>query len=147
MVNLGLYGTLLDPDIRALVFGEASRTAGRPATLTGWARFYVEGEKYPGIRRRDGSVIDVLVLEGLAAETLAVADSFEGDGYSRETLDVQFTDTAGGNGSAMFYVPKPVIALSAQEWRYDETWRALHAEAFLQEARAAVAGNRTVVRR
>ena len=145
-MNLGLYGTLLDPEVRALVFGEAWRDAVRPARLDGWGRYYVAGEKYPGIRRQAGSAIDVLVVEALLPQALAAADAFEGAKYTRQTLAVVFTDPAGGGSRAMFYVPRPAIRLSADEWRYDDAWRQRHRDAFLAEARAAVAGSGTVVR-
>lgn len=145
-MNLGLYGTLLDPQVRALVFGEAWRDAGRPAMLEGWGRYYVEGEKYPGIRHEAGSVIEVRVLDAMPPEALAAADAFEGDEYRREALAVVFTDAAGGRGSAMFYVPRPAVALSAVAWRYNEAWRVRYREDFLMEVRDAIATCRTVVR-
>jgi gamma-glutamylcyclotransferase (GGCT)/AIG2-like uncharacterized protein YtfP len=147
-MNLGLYGTLLDPQVRALVLGEAWQDAGRPAKLEGWGRFYVEGQKYPGIRRQAGSVIDVLVLDGVPPDALAAADAFEGDEYTREALAVVFADKSAGEGggAAMFYVPKPSIRLSRDEWRYDAAWRGRHRAAFLKEAYDAVAGYRAVVR-
>lgn len=144
-MNLGLYGTLLDPQVRALIFGAAWRDAGRPAKLEGWGRYYVEGEKYPGIRRQAGSVIDVLVLDDVPPAALAAADSFEGDEYTREALMI-FVNEIAGAGAAMFYVPKPSIRLSQDEWRYDEAWRGRYRAAFLKEARNAVAGCRAVVR-
>lgn len=145
-MNLGLYGTLLDAGIRALVFGGEWRNAGRPARLEGWGRYYVAGEKYPGIRHEAGSVIDVLVLNGVPPQALAAADIFEGDGYKREALPVVFTDTSGGMGSAMFYVPKPSIRLSRASWRYDAAWCEHHRQAFLAEAQAVTAGCNAVVR-
>lgn len=145
-MNLGLYGTLLDPQVRALVFGEAWRDAGRPAKLEGWGRYYVEGEKYPGIRREAGSVIDVRVLDEVPPEALAAADAFEGDEYRREALAVVFTDAAGRRGTAMFYVPTPSVVLSAAAWRYDEAWQECYRDGFLMEARDAIAACRTVVR-
>ena len=138
---------MLDPQVRALVFGEAWRDAGRPAKLEGWGRYYVEGEKYPGIRREAGSVIDVRVLDGVPPEALAAADAFEGDEYRREALAVVFADAAGGRGSAMFYVPAPSVALNAVAWRYDEAWRERYRADFLMEARDAIAACRTVVRK
>ncbi|MGY9055414.1 MAG: gamma-glutamylcyclotransferase family protein [Alphaproteobacteria bacterium] len=144
-LTLGLYGTLLDPDVRALVFGEAWRTAGRPATLHGWERRYVQGQIYPGIRAARGSTIDVLVLADVPATMLAIADEFEGDEYARQLLPVTYADAQGGEEGAMFYVPSPAIALSNQAWSYDAAWRAAHLAEFLQEAKEALSGSRTVV--
>lgn len=145
-MNLGLYGTLLDPDVRALVLGEAWRDAGRPALLRGWERLYVEGQVYPGIRPAPGAEIDVLVLTGVDLAVLAQADAFEGDEYRRQPLPLTLNGAASGQGDAMFYVPVPGVALTHEPWCYDEDWRARHHTRFMQEARAAVAGRLTLVK-
>jgi gamma-glutamylcyclotransferase (GGCT)/AIG2-like uncharacterized protein YtfP len=145
-MNLGLYGTLLDPDVRALVLGEAWRDAGRPALLRGWERLYVEGQVYPGIRPAPGAEIDVLVLTGVDPAVLAQADAFEGDEYKRQPLRLTFYDAASGQGDAMFYVPVPGVALTDEPWQYDDEWRARHHARFMQEARAAMAGRLTLVK-
>lgn len=137
-MNLGLYGTLLDPDVRALVLGQAWRNAGRPGVLHGWARFYVQGEVYPGIRHEKGGAIDVLVLDGVGPEALAAADAFEGGEYRRELLDVALAEDAAAACSAMFYIPHPWVSLESRAWHFDADWRARHRAAFLREATVAM---------
>ena len=137
-ISLGLYGTLLDAEVRALVLGDAWRNAGQPALLRGWERRYVAGQVYPGIRPAPGAEIDVLVLSDLTAEALAAADWFEGDEYERRSLPIAFTDAAGGRDEALFYIPTPATALAAEPWFYDDLWRRRHHARFMQEARAAM---------
>ena len=137
-INLGLYGTLLDANVRALVLGEAWRNAGRPAVLGGWERRYVAGQVYPGIRPAPGAEIDVLVLNDLTEEALAAADWFEGDEYERRPLPIAFADAAGGQGAALFYIPTSATALAAEPWCYDDAWHSRHHARFMQEARAAM---------
>ncbi len=131
-MNLGLYGTLQDPEVRTLVLGDAWRNAGWTGVLHGWARYYVQGETYPGIRRENGAAMDVLVLHDVGPEALAAADAFEGDEYRRELLDVTFASGASRPCSAMFYVPYPWVTLGSRVWRYDADWRARHRAAFLR---------------
>ena len=138
VVNLGLYGTLLDPDVRAAVLGESWRQAGEPARLHGWGRFYVEGRAYPGIRRQPGAQVAVLVLRNVGGEALARADAFEGEEYTRGPLDIRLAGAGSGACSAMFYLPAPTLPLNGLEWRYDEAWRARHLERYLRETQAAM---------
>ena len=138
---LGIYGTLLDPQVRALVLGVV---AGRAATLAGWERVYFTGATYPGIRPRADAAIDVLVLCDLSELAVASADAFEGSDYERRVLPVRFADN-GGAGQAQFYVPKAAARLTARAWRYDDGWLASHLAAFLAEAEALVAGYRSKI--
>ncbi|MCA8928194.1 MAG: gamma-glutamylcyclotransferase [Alphaproteobacteria bacterium] len=143
---LGVYGTLLDAEVRRLVLGRCRTRAG---VLAGWERVYVAGEIYPGIRPRAGARTDLLVLDGLDAPALARGDAFEGEEYERQVL--QFTFADGEPGEAMVYVPTPAIRLSDRPWRYDWLWRARHRRRFLAMTRAtmtraAMMGGHTVVR-
>lgn len=135
-MNLGLYGTLLDPDVRAAVLGEAWRNAGQPALLHGWARFYVAGRVYPGIRPQPAANVEVLVLYNIDSEALAAADAFEGDEYTREWLSLRYNEGGGTALEAIFYVPKPTVQLSNCEWRYDDVWRNRYRRQYLDETRA-----------
>lgn len=126
---LGVYGTLLDPDVRGLVMGDAWRPPGRPAQLPGWARFYVAGAAYPGIRARPEASIDIELFDDLPAALLARLDRFEGDEYRRRRLPV--ADAGGQADEAWIYVPAPGLALSARPWRLDDAWRRRHKPAFL----------------
>jgi len=130
---LGVYGTLLDAEVRRLVLG---RCRPRAAVLEGWERVYVAGEPYPGIRACAGAETDVRVLEGLGAKALARGDAFEGAEYERRVLAVRFAD--GSTGEAMFYIPTAAIRLSDRPWRYDWAWRTHHRPAFLALTRAAL---------
>lgn len=133
---LGVYGTLLDAEVRRLVLG---RCRTRAALLCGWQRVYVAGEVYPGIRMREGAKTNVLVLDGLDRHALDRCDAFEGAEYTRQRLPVRFR-TGGHMGEAMFYVPTAAVRLTGRPWRYDWAWRARHRRAFLTMTREAVRG-------
>jgi gamma-glutamylcyclotransferase (GGCT)/AIG2-like uncharacterized protein YtfP len=126
---LGVYGTLLDADVRRLVMGAAWRVPGRPARLPGWARFYVAGAAYPGIRVRPGAAVDVELFDDPPPVLLARVDRFEGAEYRRCLLRVVGAD--GRAEEAWLYVPAPGLALSARPWRLDAAWRRRHKPAFL----------------
>ncbi len=136
-MRLGVYGTLLDPEVRALVLGEEWRSGGRPGLLRGWRRVYVAGEAYPGICRRPGAATYVLILEGITSSVLMQADRFEGGYYRRQLLPVVLTGWRGGPEKVAFYVPSPSTRLSGQTWRYDQRWRRRYRSAFMAEARKA----------
>jgi gamma-glutamylcyclotransferase (GGCT)/AIG2-like uncharacterized protein YtfP len=127
---LGVYGTLLDAEVRRLVLG---RCRARAAVLEGWERVYVADEVYPGIRECQGAETDVLVLDGLGAKALARGDAFEWAEYERRALQVRFSD--GSAAAAMFYVPTAGVSLSGRPWRYDWAWRTRHRRAFLTMTR------------
>jgi hypothetical protein len=136
-IDLGLYGTLLDPDLRVLVFGEAARHAARPAVLRDWEAVFLEGQNYPGLRFRPGVETRVKVLQQLPVSALAVADAYEGDEYRRRALPVTWPDHVQAEGTATFYLPVPTVRLSGRPWRYDESWRVRHLAACLEDARDA----------
>ncbi len=138
---LGVYGTLLDAEVRRLVLG---RCQARPALLVGWERVFVAGQVYPGVRPCAGALTDILVLQGLSARALARGDAFEGAEYGRQMLPVQYKD--GSSGQAMIYVPTASVRLSDRRWRYDWPWRIAHRRAFLAMTQAAVAARESVVR-
>jgi gamma-glutamylcyclotransferase (GGCT)/AIG2-like uncharacterized protein YtfP len=128
---LGIYGTLLDAEVRRLVLGHCRTRAAR---LDGWERIFVAGQIYPGIRCRDSATTDVLVLAGLSSLALARCDAFEGAEYERRVLAVTFAD--GSTGEAMFYVPQSSVRLDDRPWRYDWAWRGRYRRDFLTMTRS-----------
>ncbi len=113
-MDLGLYGTLLDLDVRALVLGENWRNAGQAAVLCGWERLYVQGVVYPGIRLAPDSAIDVWILRDVDPQAVANANAFEGDEYDLQRLPVTYSGTWTAEDTAMFYVPTPSAILSGK---------------------------------
>jgi gamma-glutamylcyclotransferase (GGCT)/AIG2-like uncharacterized protein YtfP len=76
-MRLFLYGTLLDPDLLAVLTGRSVPLT--PATLRGWRRVTLHDSRYPTLRRARG------VVEGVVAtvDRLALArlTAYEGPSY------------------------------------------------------------------
>ena len=138
VMPLGVYGSLLDTDVRRLVLG---RCRARAAVLAGWHRVYVAGTVYPGIQPLEGAETGVLVLDALNHGAIARCDAFEGAEYERRLLPVRF-EAGGSVGQAMFYVPTSATRLTERPWRYDRAWRARHGRAFLAMTKEAMRGHR-----
>lgn len=116
-MNLYTYGTLMAPDIMQAVSGCILQSL--EATLEGYRRFGIRGEKYPGIIRvKEGSVEGVLYLD-VPPGAMARLDRFEGEMYRRETVMVH---PSGGDKplSAMVYVLKPEFThlLTSEGWDF-----------------------------
>jgi len=114
---LFVFGTLLDPAIRAAVMGKAS--PGRPAVLHGFERRRVVGAEYPALRRRIGGRVRGLLLPAPDAPTLARLDAHEGEEYVRRAIWVE----AGRRlRRADCYLAAPAARLSRQPWAPDARW-------------------------
>lgn len=88
--NLFVYGALMyEPVWRRLVSGEFRKVQAR---LSGYRRFRIRGEEYPGIIRGDGHVDGIIYLN-LDGETLRRLDEFEAECYQR--ISEQAIDTVG----------------------------------------------------
>lgn len=84
------YGTLQSPLVIKAVIGQAF--AGQEATLHNWARFRVRGSEYPGIVRKEESVVSGKVYWDLDEKTMEKLDAFEGDKYERVIVEVAMSD-------------------------------------------------------
>jgi Gamma-glutamyl cyclotransferase, AIG2-like len=84
------YGTLLDPDVTALVLGRRLPPAAFvPATLPGYSRWRVQEGSYPiSIPDRRGEVCGAIV-GGLSARDVARLAAYEGPGYRIAPLKVR----------------------------------------------------------
>ena len=85
-----IYGTLLDPDVTALVLGRRLPPAKfLPAILPGYSRWRVQGGSYPiSVPDRKGEVPGAIV-GGLSARDVARLAAYEGPGYRIATLKVK----------------------------------------------------------
>jgi gamma-glutamylcyclotransferase (GGCT)/AIG2-like uncharacterized protein YtfP len=102
-IDLFTYGTLEIPEIMQAVTGR--RFASEPGTvLEGYARFRVDGRRYPGIREAPGSRTEGRLYRGVDPDSLAALDRFEGDLYVRCALPVL---CAAGSAVAETYVVRP----------------------------------------
>ena len=84
------YGTLLDPDVMALVLGRRlPPRAWVPASLLGHARRRVKGASYPIVVRDPRGEVRGAVVRGLSARDMARLTAYEGPGYRVVPLRVK----------------------------------------------------------
>jgi hypothetical protein len=76
------YGTLLDPDVMALVIGRRLPPRGYVvATLPGYARRRAKGASYPIVLRDPHDEVRGAVVGGLSAEDIRRLAAYEGPRY------------------------------------------------------------------
>lgn len=111
-LNIFTYGSLMFPDIWARVVRGDYRSA--PAAASGYARFAVRDEIYPGLVKRLESRIEGVVYFDIDATDLAALDAFEGADYQREPIALTLDDGREIVGETYLYLP--VARLLATGW-------------------------------
>lgn len=128
-----VYGTLQFGDVLAAVIGR--RLEGRAATLTGYARYAVKQQPFPGIVPEPAGEVRGLVYSGIDPVALARIDEFEGELYRRETVPVRTDD--GHDVDAQVYVVRPRFrALLADSAWDEETFARRWRERYVRASRA-----------
>lgn len=107
------YGTLQLPQIISQIVGR--ELSGRPALLSGYARYRIHDRVYPAIVEAAGAELAGVVYDGLAALDLERLDDYEGPIYERRVVPV---DVAGAALAACTYVLRAehVHRLSLEPW-------------------------------
>lgn len=100
MENLFAYGTLMCDDIMAEVAGECMSAV--PATLRGYRRLRVKDAHYPALVPDAESRVEGVVYCDVSESAWARLDRFEGEMYSRESVQVELAD--GSAVAAATYV-------------------------------------------
>ncbi len=118
MQNLFTYGSLMCSDIMFQVAG--CRADCIPATLKDFKRSCIRGEEYPGIAAHPGAEVEGVLYLDLPPGAMVRLDSFEGEQYVRQ--EVQVLTQQSGFRLAMAYVIKPEY----RELLTDETWSYEH---------------------
>jgi len=141
MFNFFFYGTLLDADIRRLVFGrDVPVEEATPATLPGYRRYSVRGEPYPAAVPEPGSTIEGIVLRGLNVLDAARLSNFEGDDYVATFRPIELANDFSGDFSrdneppeVWVFIASERVSLTPNAWSVD-AWRAHHKGRFLEIA-------------
>ena len=104
-------------DIMAQVAG--AQLQSRPAVLSGYHRFVVRGEQYPGIVAHAGGKVVGRVYHGIAPVSWERLDRFEGEMYERQHVVVGYQD--GREAEVCCYVIRAAFVdrLTTIEWDYD----------------------------
>ncbi len=115
-MRLFFYGTLRDPDVRRLVFGErAEGLVARPALLLGFRICSARRGEFPVLVRRGGARAPGELVEGLGHGDLLRLFHFEGPDYlpsSHVTID-----DAGRRLGAWVLRPGSPPPAGAETWR------------------------------
>tara|TARA_R110001592_G_scaffold283010_3_gene550884 strand:- start:13842 stop:14309 length:468 start_codon:yes stop_codon:yes gene_type:complete len=131
MLSFFFYGTLMDQDLRAAVFGGPCASV-RPAVLKGYRRRRVAGETYPALAPARHSHVDGLLIAGVSPAMAARTSVYEGDQYDAVSLAV--TTTYGAACDAWTFLPQAHVRLSTHDWSLD-TWQQQHKSRALASAR------------
>ena len=118
-MNLFTYGTLMAPDIMKEVSG--CMLVSVECTLSGYRRYTVRGEQYPGMIRESGGEVRGMLYLDVPPEAIARLDLFEGAMYSREPVTVRHLKSFQPE-EAMTYVIKPEYEymLTHAAWDYED---------------------------
>ena len=112
--NFFAYGTLMCDQIMAEVSGVCPRCV--PATLSGYRRLRVKAEPYPAVVPNTDCRVDGIVYQNVPPSAWDRLDRFEGEMYSRETVQVWLR--GGSAVPAATYVLRPQFrgCLDEAEW-------------------------------
>ncbi|MCB9703438.1 MAG: gamma-glutamylcyclotransferase [Myxococcales bacterium] len=129
---LFVYGTLLCPEVWALIVGPPARR--RVAWLVDHRRGPIVGEVYPGALPERGARIEGALVEGLDGPARARLDVYEGPLYRRVSVAVALA--GGGLADAETYLVEDAqrALVGAGEWSL-AAFRAGALVAFLAELR------------
>ena len=118
MENLFAYGTLMCSSIMREVSG--CRLSRVPATLEGYSRRCVKGERYPAILpHREGRVAGEL-YRNVPDAAWGRLDRFEGEMYARRGVEVALCDGTVLLAATYVVVPQFLYRLDHAEWDFAE---------------------------
>ncbi len=79
-MDLFVYGTLLFPDVLAVLLGRVPRRS--PAVADGWRAAALPGRVYPGLVPARGRQATGLVISGLTGDEVDLLDAYEDVDYA-----------------------------------------------------------------
>ena len=136
MMRFFFYGTLIDPDVMALVIGRRlPPSAFVAAILPGHSRRRAKGATYPVVVRDPADRVHGVVVGGLTSRDVARLAAYEGPGYRIARLKVRV-----GGELATVSVFEPVVARlqpSNSPWDY-ALWKGRHKRPFVGRLRGAL---------
>ena len=130
------YGTLLAPDVVALVLGRRLPPAAfSPALLPGHKRRRAEGKSYPVVVRAPNSGVAGAIVGGLSAKDVARLAAYEGPSYRVIAIDV----TAAGRHQTVSMFESLISCLlpSGEAWDLAQ-WQRRHKRAFIGRLRPMI---------
>lgn len=120
------YGSLMDPELRALVLGRPALSAPeRPAVLAGYRRSSLNGCNYPGIAPAPDKRVDGLLVEGINEEAAARLSYYEGEQY--EPVRASVATAEGAATVAWVFQPLSHLNIGFNDWvlsDWQRRWKA-----------------------
>ena len=130
------YGTLLDPDVTALVLRRRlPPSAFVPARLSGYVRRRAAGKGYPILVRRRGGEVEGRVVSGLTAADAARLAFYEGPNYRVAQVAVRLQGRL--ERVSVFEPQGPGLAPSADPWDVRH-WQSRYKRPFVAYIRRAL---------
>jgi gamma-glutamylcyclotransferase (GGCT)/AIG2-like uncharacterized protein YtfP len=117
-MNLFVYGTLMISSVMYAVTACQFRFV--EAVLSGYARFAVKGESYPGIIPVPEAVTEGIVYLDVDELSLRRLDAFEGDLYQRAPILVKTEKGEIFNAETYTIKPEYRNCLSSKKWNAAE---------------------------
>jgi hypothetical protein len=127
------YGTLLDPDVRALVMGTGAPAALEPATLVGWRRLTHPNATYPMIVPAADVTVAGAIARDLAPPAVSRLIVYEGTDYTIAAVEVQLRD--GGAVAAELFVPAGRVVGTGKPWDL-AAWQRRHKRRYIAHMKA-----------
>ena len=118
LINLFVYGTLMDAGIMCHVSGRRFRCEA--ATLSGYVRKRVRDEVYPAITERAGQQVAGVLCYGVGGPALERLDRFEGAPYERIPVRVATGQGVLIEAQAYVFKAKSLAQLSDEDWCFEE---------------------------
>ena len=114
--HLFAYGTLMSEVVLRKVTGETFPPT--PGTLSGFARYAIRGEVYPGLIEEEQGQVEGVVYLGLSTAAWNLLDRFEGAMYQKIGVLVR---CGNEQVSAATYLLKPEYhsVLDNKTWNFD----------------------------
>lgn len=138
-MRLFFYGTLLDPDVQALVLGRALDPGELiAASLHHFRRVYIASRAYPMILPHRGGAVDGVVTGDLSRDDLARIALYEGEDYELERHTVSPAATDQGSAAAIaawLYRGRRHARPSTRPWQL-AAWQAKEKASYLRDTRA-----------
>ncbi len=92
---------------------------GTKATLHDYGIYRVRGTEYPGILPEKGSIVVGTLYQNIDAPILQILDTFEGDQYFREIVQVNLEDSNTQDAYVYCIQKNGRDVLSEEWWNFD----------------------------
>ena len=127
------YGTLMDPDVRAIVLGREAALGAhlRTAVLFDWERRATSGVSYPIVQQRPGEHVNGVIVSGLDTTSRRALVAYEGPFFQLMRVSAYVSN---GAREVLLFTPSPESPLQPEPggWSYAH-WVVTHKRTFIAE--------------